>query len=234
MEISWEEVEILPVSPAVSSSEIYSQHTQNSIKSCLVCALFIDAGARSHGIMFLKLSTMSQKRESLLQATDRIPECNFGLSSLVPCALSDGDGNVVVRIKIMRFTESLVTLRLPAQLLTKVKSQHAVESIMRVVATEMGSSAALCCPPLTVANARDYGVTRSLSQAWRIGQAVASCRQRKCVAMFQFTLSGQLNDSKVTSNEYQTRFLRFRTERVCSLGRLFKFLGLVSLPPYRL
>lgn len=68
------------------------------------------------------------------------------------------------------------------QLLTTVKNEHFVESIMRVVTTEMGSSAALCPPPLALSDARDYGVTRSQSQAWRMGRAVAICRQIKCVS----------------------------------------------------
>ncbi|KDR80342.1 hypothetical protein GALMADRAFT_242719 [Galerina marginata CBS 339.88] len=78
-------------------------------------------------------------------------------NSLVPCSLNDGDGNTVI--------------------LTAVKNDHFVESIMRVVTTEMGSSAALCPPPLSVRDARDFGVTRSQSQAWRMGRAVAICRQ---------------------------------------------------------
>ncbi|KAF8903926.1 hypothetical protein CPB84DRAFT_1746030 [Gymnopilus junonius] len=78
-------------------------------------------------------------------------------NSLVPCSLNDGSGNTV--------------------LLTTVKNDHFVESIMRVVTTEMGSSAALCPPPLSVGDARDFGVTHSQSQAWRIGRAVAICRQ---------------------------------------------------------
>ncbi|TFK65188.1 DUF917-domain-containing protein [Pluteus cervinus] len=76
---------------------------------------------------------------------------------LIPCGLSDGDGNVVVR--------------------PSYEEDKYVESIMRVVTTEMGSSAALCPPPLEVREARDYGVTRSLSQAWRIGRAIAISRQ---------------------------------------------------------
>jgi len=78
-------------------------------------------------------------------------------NSLVPCSLNDGDGNTVI--------------------LATAKNQHFVESIMRVVATEMGSFAALCLPPMPVHEARDFGVTRSLSQAWRIGRAIAICRQ---------------------------------------------------------
>ncbi|KAF8997586.1 Hydantoinase/oxoprolinase [Cyathus striatus] len=81
----------------------------------------------------------------------------MGRAVLIPCSLCDGDGNVV--------------------LLTRVKNEHFVESIMRVVTTEMGSSAALCPPPILVRDARDYGVTRSESQAWRIGRAISICRE---------------------------------------------------------
>ncbi|KAF8806685.1 putative hydantoinase/oxoprolinase [Phlegmacium glaucopus] len=76
---------------------------------------------------------------------------------LIPCSLNDGNGNTVI--------------------LPTAKNQHSVESIMRVVATEMGSFAALCLPPLATHDVRDFGVTRSLSQAWRIGRAIAVCRQ---------------------------------------------------------
>jgi len=51
----------------------------------------------------------------------------------------------------------------------------------------MGSSAALCLPPLAVRDARDFGVTRSHSQAWRIGRAIALCRQMKCVFFCLFS-----------------------------------------------
>uniref|UniRef100_A0A8H8CPV3 Hydantoinase n=1 Tax=Psilocybe cubensis TaxID=181762 RepID=A0A8H8CPV3_PSICU len=78
-------------------------------------------------------------------------------NSLVPCSLYDGDGNAVI--------------------LSKVKNDHFVESIMRVVTAEMGSSAALCPPPCALRDARDFGVNRSQSQAWRIGRAIAICRQ---------------------------------------------------------
>ena len=55
---------------------------------------------------------------------------------------------------------------------------------MRVVSTEMGSCAAFCPPPLAIHDVRDFGVTRSLSQAWRIGRAIAICRQLKYVLLF--------------------------------------------------
>ncbi|KAJ7178857.1 hydantoinase/oxoprolinase [Mycena crocata] len=78
-------------------------------------------------------------------------------NALIPSALCDGDSNVI--------------------LLTKVKNEHLVETLMRTVTTEMGSSAALCCAPLAVSEARDYGVPRTQSQAWRIGRAISICRQ---------------------------------------------------------
>ncbi|KAK7032883.1 hypothetical protein R3P38DRAFT_2618769 [Favolaschia claudopus] len=78
-------------------------------------------------------------------------------NALTPAALCDGDNNVV--------------------LLTKVKNEHMVETLMRTVATEMGSSAALCCSPLPVSEARDYGITRTISQAWRIGRAISMGRR---------------------------------------------------------
>ena len=68
------------------------------------------------------------------------------------------------------------------KILATAKSQHFVESIMRVVSTQMGSFAALCLPPLPIREARDFGVTRSLSQAWRIGRAIAICRQTRYVS----------------------------------------------------
>ncbi|THU78808.1 hypothetical protein K435DRAFT_699386, partial [Dendrothele bispora CBS 962.96] len=80
-------------------------------------------------------------------------------SRQVPCSLCDGDGNVVI--------------------LTKVKNQFYVESLMGTVTTEMGSSAALCMPSMVLSDVRGYGVQRTQSQAWWIGRAVAICRQKK-------------------------------------------------------
>ncbi|KAF9256832.1 Hydantoinase/oxoprolinase [Marasmius fiardii PR-910] len=79
-------------------------------------------------------------------------------SALMPAALCDGNGNVV--------------------LLTKVKNEHYVENIMRTVTAEMGSSAALVTAPLKLSDARDYGIMRTQSQAWWIGRAIFVCRQK--------------------------------------------------------
>ncbi|KAK0471126.1 hydantoinase/oxoprolinase [Armillaria novae-zelandiae] len=79
-------------------------------------------------------------------------------NALIPCALHDGDGNVMI--------------------MSRAKDDYAVEAFMRTVTTEMGSSAALVPAPMTVAETRDYGIRRTLSQAWGVGRAIAMCRQR--------------------------------------------------------
>ncbi|KAK0211982.1 hydantoinase/oxoprolinase [Armillaria fumosa] len=79
-------------------------------------------------------------------------------NALIPCALHDGDGNVVI--------------------MSRAKDNYTVEAFMRTVTTEMGSSAALVPAPMTVAETRDYGICRTLSQAWGIGRAIAMCRQK--------------------------------------------------------
>ena len=79
------------------------------------------------------------------------------------------------------------------KILATAKNQHFVESIMRIVSTQMGSFAALCLPPLPIREARDFGVTRSLSQAWRIGRAIAICRQSKYVLCFLILLRSDHN-----------------------------------------
>ncbi|KAF9819430.1 hypothetical protein IEO21_02173 [Rhodonia placenta] len=76
---------------------------------------------------------------------------------LWPCAVSDGVGNTV--------------------LLPSAANPKAVESILRIVATEMGSRAGVGMAPLTRVKCQQYGVTHTVSQAWRIGRAIALCRK---------------------------------------------------------
>ena len=52
-----------------------------------------------------------------------------------------------------------------------------MERILRVICAEMGSRAGLCGSPLSLDSCVKYGVVRSVSQAWRIGRAVAICRK---------------------------------------------------------
>ncbi|KAF8914962.1 DUF917-domain-containing protein [Mucidula mucida] len=89
----------------------------------------------------------------------QILPCVYGRpNALTPLSLSDGDGNTLV--------------------LANTKTKYGPEFYMRHVTTLMGSSAAFCPAPLTVADTRDFGVPRTMSQAWRIGRAIAMCRQK--------------------------------------------------------
>ncbi|PCH44913.1 DUF917-domain-containing protein [Wolfiporia cocos MD-104 SS10] len=77
---------------------------------------------------------------------------------LWPCAISDALGNTII----------LPTARDP----------KAVETILRTVTTEMGSKSGVSMAPLNRASCQKYGISRSVSQAWRIGRAVALCRKK--------------------------------------------------------
>lgn len=160
-------------SPSVGSERIRSgEHLhvagRELAKYCGVsefCATLCDEIGGSNGMQSLQMSMyygvpaldgdlMGRAYPMLNQV---LPAVYDRPNSLVPCSLHDGDGNTVI--------------------LATVKNEYFVERIMRVVTTQMGSSAALCPPPLAVRDTRDFGVTRSHSQAWRIGRAIALCRQ---------------------------------------------------------
>ncbi|KAF8519819.1 hypothetical protein JB92DRAFT_3112076 [Gautieria morchelliformis] len=92
--------------------------------------------------------------------------------SLTPCAISDGVGNSVV--------------------LPSTSSQRMVETILRGVCTDLGSKAGVSMAPLSAGICRKYGVTKTVSQAWRIGRAVALQRQIKSVNDVQVALGQRL------------------------------------------
>ncbi|KAK4239421.1 hypothetical protein C8A03DRAFT_14196 [Achaetomium macrosporum] len=73
-----------------------------------------------------------------------------------PSCIADGSGNVVV--------------------MTKGASDHHVERIMRAALSEMGSQVAAADPPVTGAEMKRWVVENTVSQAWRIGRAVARAR----------------------------------------------------------
>ncbi|KAI0341454.1 DUF917-domain-containing protein [Trametopsis cervina] len=77
---------------------------------------------------------------------------------LWPCAISDGTGNTVI--------------------LPSASDRYAVENILRTVTTEMGSRSGVSMAPLTRKTCQIYGLSHSVSQAWRIGRAIALCRKR--------------------------------------------------------
>ncbi|KAF8521388.1 Hydantoinase/oxoprolinase [Hysterangium stoloniferum] len=77
---------------------------------------------------------------------------------LTPCALADGVGNTVI--------------------LPSTSNMYMVETILRTICTNLGSKAGVSMAPLSAATCRKLGVTKSVSQAWRIGRAVAQERQK--------------------------------------------------------
>ncbi|TFY55280.1 hypothetical protein EVJ58_g8349 [Rhodofomes roseus] len=77
---------------------------------------------------------------------------------LWPCAISDGVGNTVV--------------------MPSASTPKMVETVLRSATTEMGSRSGVSMSPLSRKNCQKYGVIRSVSQAWRIGRAVALCQKR--------------------------------------------------------
>lgn len=96
---------------------------------------------------------------------------------------------------------------------------------MRVVATEMGSLAALCLSPLPIHEARDFGVTRSLSQAWRIGRAIAICRQSKYVLYILILFYLYNLSDVVTSMVLRRLYWRYKKENAYLLERSLMSLG---------
>lgn len=73
-----------------------------------------------------------------------------------PCAIADGLGNAIV---------------MPA-----AESNRRVEKLLRTACTVLGSKAGVSMAPLRASQCRSYGIQRSVSQAWRIGRAVAQSR----------------------------------------------------------
>jgi len=74
-----------------------------------------------------------------------------------PICIADGNGNVVV--------------------MPKASSDRQVERIMRAALSQMGSQVAAAEPPVTGAEMKRWVVDNTISQAWRIGRAVARSRQ---------------------------------------------------------
>ncbi|KAK3989927.1 hypothetical protein QBC44DRAFT_395417 [Cladorrhinum sp. PSN332] len=74
-----------------------------------------------------------------------------------PICIADGNGNVVV--------------------MPKASSDRQVERIMRAALSQMGSQVAAAEPPVTGAEMKRWVVDNTISQAWRIGRAVARARQ---------------------------------------------------------
>ncbi|KAK3395367.1 hypothetical protein B0T20DRAFT_486629 [Sordaria brevicollis] len=73
-----------------------------------------------------------------------------------PIAVADGNGNVLV--------------------MPKAASDAAVEKIIRAALSQMGSQVGAADPPVTGAEMKRWVVENTLSQAWRLGRAVARAK----------------------------------------------------------
>ncbi|KAK3488533.1 hypothetical protein B0T13DRAFT_520414 [Neurospora crassa] len=73
-----------------------------------------------------------------------------------PIAVADGNGNVLV--------------------MPKAASDAAVEKIIRAALSQMGSQVGAADPPVTGAEMKRWVVENTVSQAWRLGRAVARAR----------------------------------------------------------
>lgn len=78
-----------------------------------------------------------------------------------PIAMSDGNGNVVI--------------------MTKAKSDHNVEKILRAALSQMGSQTGCAESPVTGAETKRWVVEHTISLAWRIGRGVARARKENRV-----------------------------------------------------
>ncbi len=95
------------------------------------------------------------------RAFPELQMCTFFIYGLqpTPSALCDEKGNTVV----FRDAKSAVWL----------------ERLARVATVEMGCSATFALPPITGKQINDWGIKYTVSQAWRLGRAVAEARQNK-------------------------------------------------------
>jgi DUF917 family protein len=65
------------------------------------------------------------------------------------------------------------------QLMAAAKDETMVERVFRAVLAELGSAVAVAFGPYSGLQTRQYAVQHTLSLAWRIGRAVASCRAKR-------------------------------------------------------
>jgi DUF917 family protein len=79
----------------------------------------------------------------------------------VPVSIADGRGNSMIFVQ--------------------ATSEQMIERMLRSALSEMGSYVALAHAPFSGKQIKDYAVERTVSLAWRIGRAVALCRQQNRV-----------------------------------------------------
>lgn len=81
----------------------------------------------------------------------------YETGQLTPCVIASGDGKVIF--------------------MTKSSNDEIVDRALRSACAEMGSRVGMACKPTTKRHVVEYGVTNTLSLAWRIGRSLARCRQ---------------------------------------------------------
>jgi DUF917 family protein len=96
---------------------------------------------------------------------------------LLPTAIADGNGTTLIRIPLFDF-HIFLTLKL-GQLMAAAKDETMVERVFRAALAELGSAVAVAFGPYSGLQTRQYAVQHTLSLAWRIGRAVASCRAKR-------------------------------------------------------
>ncbi|KZS88588.1 hydantoinase/oxoprolinase [Sistotremastrum niveocremeum HHB9708] len=90
---------------------------------------------------------------------NQVIPCVYSDNGLVPAAGADGVGNCVI---------------IPSTI-----SSPMVETLFRSICTDLGSAIGVAMAPFTIRSFREWGLSRSVSMAWRIGRAVAECRERR-------------------------------------------------------
>lgn len=88
----------------------------------------------------------------------QITPCIYEKGALfLPTVIADGNGNTMMFLR--------------------ATSEHMVERMMRAALSEMGSKVAMANGPFPGSKTKEYIVENTISLAWRIGRAVAACRQ---------------------------------------------------------
>ncbi|KZT38595.1 putative Hydantoinase/oxoprolinase [Sistotremastrum suecicum HHB10207 ss-3] len=90
---------------------------------------------------------------------NQVIPCVYSDNGLVPAAGADGVGNCVI--------------------IPNTISSPMVETLFRSICTDLGSAIGVAMAPFTVQSFREWGLSRSVSMAWRIGRGVAECRVRR-------------------------------------------------------
>ncbi|KAK4173873.1 hypothetical protein QBC36DRAFT_358911 [Triangularia setosa] len=116
-----------------------------------------------------------------------------------PICIADGNGNVVV--------------------MPKASSDRQVERIMRAALSQMGSQVAAAEPPVTGAEMKRWVVENTISQAWRIGRAVARARQENRIETMAESITEEFGGS--TSGKVLFKGKIVGVQRTLRMGHVY-------------